>query len=127
MTLAWILLFLPLVVAVVCQFVLRKNTLVPLLSTTSALASLVLAVLLLGNTGTAAFDWATIGDFHLRIGILLDKLSTGMMVVVTGVGALVHVFSLAYMRDDDGKARYFTGLAFFMFSMTGIVLASNFI
>ncbi len=50
-----------------------------------------------------------------------------MMIVVTGIGLLVHVFSLAYMKDDEAKARYFTGLSLFMFSMTGIVLANNFI
>ncbi|MCX6867327.1 MAG: NADH-quinone oxidoreductase subunit L [Verrucomicrobia bacterium] len=127
MNLPWILLFLPLVVAAVCQLVLRKSALVPWVSTASALTTLVISCMLLGRTGSAAFDWATLGDFHLRIGIQLDRLSTGMMVVVTGVGALVHVFSLAYMQDDDAKARYFTGLAFFMFSMTGIVLASDFI
>ena len=126
-SLPWILLFLPFAVAVLCQFVLRQSALVPWVATTSALATLVFSLLLLGSTGSAAFDWASVGDFHLRIGIQLDPLSTGMMVVVTGVGALVHVFSLAYMKDDDAKARYFTGLAFFMFSMTGIVLASNFI
>ena len=123
----WILLFLPFVVAAVCQLVLRKSALVPWVSTASALATLAISFTLLGKTGTASFDWASLGDFHLQIGILLDKLSTGMMVVVTGVGALVHVFSLAYMKDDEAKARYFTGLAFFMFSMTGIVMASNFI
>ncbi len=47
--------------------------------------------------------------------------------MVTGVGFLVHLFSLAYMKDDSAKARYFCGLSLFMFSMTGIVLASNFI
>jgi len=127
MTLPWILLFLPLVVAAFNHLVLRKSALVPWVSTASALATLGTAFLLLGHTGTVAFDWATLGDLHLRIGIQLDHLSTGMMIVVTGVGALVHVFSLAYMKDDDAKARYFTGLAFFMFSMTGVVLASNFI
>ena len=126
-SLPWILLLLPLGVAVVCHFVLRKSALVPLLSTASALAMLTISFLLSGQKGSAAFDWITIGDFHLEIGVSLDQLSTGMMVVVTGVGALVHVFSLAYMKDDDAKARYFTGLAFFMFSMTGIVLSSNFI
>ena len=50
-----------------------------------------------------------------------------MMIVVTGIGALVHIFSLAYMKDDEAKARYFSGLSLFMFSMTGIVLANNFI
>ena len=127
MNLAWILLFLPLIVAAVCQLVLRKSAIVPLVSTASAVATLVMSFLLLGKEGTFAFDWATIGDFNLQIGIQLDRLSTGMMIVVTGVGALVHIFSLAYMKDDEGKARYFTGLSFFMFSMTGIVLADNFI
>jgi NADH-quinone oxidoreductase subunit L len=127
MNLAWILLFLPLVVAALNQLVLRKNPLVPLVSTASAVATLVISFLLLGKNETTSFNWASIGDFHLQIGIQLDQLSTGMMIVVTGVGALVHIFSLAYMKDDDAKARYFTGLSLFMFSMTGIVLANNFI
>ncbi len=124
---AWILLFLPLVVAAANQLVLRKHSLVPYLSTASAAASLVISILLLGKEGNAGFDWASIGDFSLRIGIQLDGLSTGMMLVVTGIGTLVHVFSLAYMKDDEACSRYFTGLSLFMFSMTGIVLADNFI
>lgn len=127
MNLAWILLFLPLAAAAVNQLVLRKNPLVPLVSTGSAIATLVISFLLLGKQEIAAFDWATIGDFKLQIGVQLDQLSTGMMIVVTGIGTLVHIFSLAYMKDDEAKARYFTGLSLFMFSMTGIVLANNFI
>ncbi|MGB1260863.1 MAG: NADH-quinone oxidoreductase subunit L, partial [Akkermansiaceae bacterium] len=64
--------------------------------------------------------------FELNIGYTLDQLSTGMMIVVTGIGLLVHVFSLGYMKSDEAKARYFGCLSLFMFSMTGIVLASNF-
>ncbi|MCX6876826.1 MAG: NADH-quinone oxidoreductase subunit L [Verrucomicrobia bacterium] len=127
MTLAWLLLFLPFAVTVVNQLVLNKTGLAPMVSVASALVTFILAVMLLGTQGTAAFPWANVGNFHLDIGIHLDKLSTGMMLVVTGVGLAVHVFSLAYMKDDEGKARYFTGLSFFMFSMTGIVLADNFI
>ena len=127
MNLAWILLFLPLVVAAVNQLVLGKNGLVPIISTASAIATFVIALLLLKTTGVVSFPWATIGDFSIDIGIKLDRLSTGMMIVVTGIGMLVHIFSLAYMKDDDAKARYFTGLSLFMFSMTGIVLADNFI
>jgi len=127
MNLAWILLFLPLIVAAVNQLVLRKSPVVPLLSTASAVTTLVISFLLLGRNEAASFNWATIGDINLQIGIQLDQLSTGMMIVVTGVGALVHIFSLAYMKDDEAKARYFTGLSLFMFSMTGIVLADNFI
>ena len=49
------------------------------------------------------------------------------MFIVTFVGMLVHIYSLGYMKDDPARARYFGGLSLFMFSMTGIVLASNFI
>lgn len=127
MNLAWILLFLPLVAAALNQLVLRRHALVPYVATGSALVTLVISLMLLGKEGSASFPWATIGDFSLSIGIQLDRLSTGMMVVVTGIGALVHVFSLAYMKDDGACCRYFTGLSLFMFSMTGIVLADNFI
>jgi len=127
MNLPWLLLFLPLAVAVINQLALRRGPLAPWLSTASAIATLLIALRLLGQSGTFNFDWATIGDLHLQIGIKLDQLSTGMMTVVTGVGALVHIFSLSYMKDDAAKNRYFTGLSLFMFSMTGIVLSSNFI
>ncbi|MES2995373.1 MAG: NADH-quinone oxidoreductase subunit L [Verrucomicrobiota bacterium] len=123
----WLLLFLPLIVAVANQLVLKKTGLAPFVSTASAIATFVLALLLLDQTSATSFPWATIGNFSLEIGIKLDRLSTGMMIVVTGIGMVVHIFSLAYMKDDDAKARYFTGLSLFMFSMTGIVLASDFI
>ncbi len=126
-TMPWLLLILPLLAAVSNQLFLRKIGVAHLVSTASAAATFLIALLCLGKTGSMSFQWATVGDFHIDIGIVLDRLSTGMMIVVTGVGLLVHVFSLAYMKDDPGKARYFTGLALFMFSMTGIVLASNFI
>ena len=127
MNLAWLLLFLPLIVAATNHLVLQKSGLAPVLSVTSAAVTFVLAVLLLGQEATSSFPWATVGEFSIGIGIRLDRLSTCMMIVVTGVGLLVHVFSLAYMKEDDAKARYFTGLSLFMFSMTGIVLADNFI
>jgi NADH-quinone oxidoreductase subunit L len=127
MNLAWILLFLPLAIAAANQLFLKKTGLAPIISVASALATFVIAVLLLGKNETAHFAWATIGDFSINIGLKLDQLSTGMMIVVTGVGLLVHIFSLAYMKEDEAKARYFTGLSLFMFSMTGIVLADNFI
>jgi NADH-quinone oxidoreductase subunit L len=127
MNLPWLLLFLPLAVAVINQLALRRGPLAPWLSTASAIATLAISLRLLGQSGTFNIDWATIGDFSIQIGIKLDQLSTGMMTVVTGVGALVHIFSLSYMKDDAAKNRYFTGLSLFMFSMTGIVLSSNFI
>jgi NADH-quinone oxidoreductase subunit L len=125
---AWILLFLPLFVAAVNHLVLRKSAVVPLVSTASAAITFVIALTLLGKESIVdVYTWVKLEGLELNIGIQLDQLSTGMMIVVTGVGLLVHVFSLAYMKDDEAKARFFTGLSLFMFSMTGIVLASNFI
>ena len=129
-TLAWLLLAFPLVSAVSIHLGLKKSqTGAALVSTASALFTLIFALIILGSGhhGATAFNWINIGDFNIEIGLKLDQLSRGMMIVVTGVGFLVHLFSLAYMKDDKAKARYFCGLSLFMFSMTGIVLASNFI
>ena len=125
--LAWTLLFLPLAVAAINHLLLRKTPVVPWLSTLSALATLVISGCLLKEHQSLSFPWLKLASFQIDIGIKLDQLSTGMMLVVTGVGFLVHVFSLAYMHDDAAKNRYFTGLSMFMFSMTGIVLSNNFI
>jgi NADH-quinone oxidoreductase subunit L len=125
---AWALLFLPLIAAAANQLYLKRNAFIAsMVSVLSVAATFGISLMLLGKNETVAFDWLTVGDFKLQIGVTLDKLSTGMMIVVTGIGLLVHIFSLAYMADDSAKARYFTCLSLFMFSMTGIVLASNFI
>ena len=126
---AWILLFLPLVAAAANQLYLKRNAFIAsMVSVASVAITFAISLMLLGKTDVIApLKWATVGNFSIELGIKLDQLSTGMMVVVTGIGLLVHVFSLAYMADDSAKARYFTCLSLFMFSMTGIVLASNFI
>ncbi|MFY7817455.1 MAG: NADH-quinone oxidoreductase subunit L [Akkermansiaceae bacterium] len=126
---AWYLLLLPLLVAAANHLLFSKqHTIASLLSTASSVVTFAVAFSLLGNTSQPeSYHWISVGKWHIDIGITLDELSTGMMIVVTGVGMLVHIFSLAYMNDDEAKARFFTGLSLFMFSMTGIVLANNFI
>lgn len=127
---AWLILAFPLFSAVSIHLGLKRlPTVSAIVSTASALVTLIFALILLGAgaNGVPAFDWVSIGTFKIEIGLQLDQLSRGMMIVVTGVGFLVHLFSLAYMKDDSAKARYFCCLSLFMFSMTGIVLASNFI
>jgi NADH-quinone oxidoreductase subunit L len=127
---AWLLLILPLAAAVLIQLRLKR---IPALAAAVSVLSVVLTFLLSlifaasDTVDEAVFTWAAAGDFTIKIGLQLDKLSKGMMIIVTGVGALVHIFSLAYMKDDEAKARYFCGLSIFMFSMTGIVLANNFV
>src|SRR5438067_12286680 len=67
------------------------------------------------------------GILRVPIGFILDPLSKTMLVLVSGVGALIHIYSLGYMRHDPGKSRYFASLSLFMFAMLGIVLANNFV
>ena len=123
----WLLLFLPLVVAAFDWFLLTKRPdVAALTSTFSCLATFVLSLGLLDRTGSDSFSWLPISDiFSVDLGFVLDPLSSRMMLVVTGIGLLVHVFSLGYMADDKAKTRYFACLSLFMFSMTGIVLANN--
>lgn len=125
----WLLLILPIISAVIIQLGLKRSaTASALLSTLSVIATFIVSFSILGSDASvAALDWINISGLNLEIGLELDQLSKGMMIVVTGIGVLVHVFSLGYMKDDDAKARYFGCLSLFMFSMTGIVLASNFI
>lgn len=127
--LAWLLLLLPLLAAAANQLFLKRNSfLASSLSVGSVAATLLISLTLLNSEARPIdFSWVTIGDFTIEIGLTLDALSTGMMVIVTGIGFLVHLFSLPYMKEDRAKARYFTCLSLFMFSMTGIVLADNFI
>jgi NADH-quinone oxidoreductase subunit L len=127
--LPWVLLFLPLLAATFNQLGLKRNAfLASMLSVASVAATFVISLLLLGKTDAVnPIAWASVPGFNVEIGIKLDQLSTGMMIVVTGIGLLVHLFSLAYMAEDGAKARFFTCLSLFMFSMTGIVLSSNFL
>lgn len=125
---AWLLFILPLASAAIIQLGLKRNAMASAgLSTISVFLTFVISLSLLGGTDGDTIPWISIGSLDLKIGYHLDQLSTGMMIVVTGIGLLVHLFSLGYMKDDEAKARYFNGLSIFMFSMTGIVLASNFI
>ena len=129
-TLAWLILGLPLLTATAIHLGLKKSkNLSAIVATLSAFVTLIFALIILGNdTKNVEFTWAAIpGMDPINIGLQLDDFAKKMMIVVTGIGFLVHLFSLAYMKDDSAKERYFCGLALFMFSMTGIVLATNFL
>lgn len=73
------------------------------------------------------FTWISSGEFHVNFGFLADPLSTVMILVVTGVGFLIHVYSIGYMSHDPGYGRYFAYLNLFTFSMLILVLADNFL
>ena len=128
-----LLLFLPLITAALLLVAPRPlKALAPVISVGSVLTTLVLSVILWGTYHgkdeiVHAATWIDLGEaLKLTISYKLNTLSTGMMLVVTVIGSLVQIFSLVYMKDDEGRWRYFAGLSLFMFSMTGIVLADNF-
>lgn len=74
---------------------------------------------------TQTFEWLVIGTQTINFGITIDNLSAVMLVVVTLVSSLVHLFSIGYMKDDPRYSRYYAYLGLFSFSMLGIVLTSN--
>jgi len=80
-----------------------------------------------GPDGSEGFNWIDLGVFKVQIGYLVNDLTKLMLLVVSGVGLLIHIYSIGYMGEDRGRSRYFSGLSLFMFSMLGIVLANNFI
>jgi NADH-quinone oxidoreductase subunit L len=73
------------------------------------------------------FPWIVAGDFETWVLAHVDRLTGVMLLVVTGVGFLIHVYSAGYMREDPGGARYFAYLNLFVFSMTMLVLAGDFL
>ena len=75
----------------------------------------------------AYFTWIASGDFIARAELLLDPLSAVMLLVVTGVGFLIHVYSIGYMHAEDGYYRFFSYLNLFLFSMLVLILAGNFL
>ena len=82
----------------------------------------------LGSLVPAPLQWLQIGNLvHIEIGATIDHLSILMLLVVTGVGLAIHIYSLGYMKGDPGFSRFFACLSLFTFSMLGVVLANNFI
>jgi NADH-quinone oxidoreductase subunit L len=130
----WLILFLPLLSAtLITLFTLRCKTTSSLISIGAVVAGFVLTVLfILANSFHPAVtetsrNWLSIGGLQIDFGLKLDALSMMMMLIVTGVGGLIHIYSYAYMDEDSGKARFFAFLSLFTFSMLGIVLANNFL
>ncbi len=72
------------------------------------------------------FSWMPVGDLQIDAALQLDQLSMVMVLVVTGVGALIHIFSVGYMREDPGYPRYFSYLNLFVFFMLVLVLGANY-
>ena len=130
--LTWLILFLPLLAAgLITLFTLRNKAVSATLSIGAIVSGFVLTLALIKFGGWEArelsVNWLSIGGLNVDFGLKLDTLSLMMLLIVTGVGSAIHIYSYGYMQDDPGFSRFFACLSLFTFSMLGIVLANNFI
>ncbi len=129
--LPWIVLLAPLCsAACITLFALRWKALSSFISIMAVLLSFICSCLVFARADISApqFGWIDVaGALKVPFGLTQDQLSKMMLVLVSGVGAVIHIYSLGYMRDDEGKSRYFGALSLFMFAMLGIVVANNFV
>ncbi len=131
-TLLWSIYLAPLVAAVTILLITRSNkpAAAGLAITAAAVTCIGSWILFLQKTDITipGFAWVDFGEaLTISIGMMVDPLTRTMLVVVTTIATLVFIYSIGYMRHEEGFARFFAGLAFFLFSMLGIVLANNFI
>ena len=80
-----------------------------------------------GNTFNGpVYQWLTSGDYTFQVGFLIDSLTVTMMLVVTFVSLMVHIYTIGYMHDDPGYNRFFSYISLFTFSMLMLVMSNNF-
>ncbi len=80
-----------------------------------------------GNTFNGpVYQWLSSGDYKFEVGFLIDSLTVTMMLVVTSVSLMVHVYTIGYMQEDPGYNRFFSYISLFTFSMLMLVMANNF-
>lgn len=128
-----LILFLPLLAAgIITLFTRRSPKLSAQLSIGAIALSFVLSLVLYGRMGgqelihNAGVSWLSVGGLEVELGFLVDRLSMVMLLVVTGVGLMIHIYSYGYMHGDPAFSRFFASLSLFTFSMLGIVFATNF-
>ena len=135
--LVWLVPVLPLV-GFLINGLFRKQlpkSMVSLVGCGTLLAAFVLSILMFmqvkaGQTHVAnLFPFISVGDFLIPFSFQVDQLSSLFLLIITGVGFLIHVYSAAYMHEEEGQhyARYFAYLNLFVFSMLLLVLGSNFV
>ncbi|QGP52957.1 NADH-quinone oxidoreductase subunit L [Piscirickettsia salmonis] len=126
----------PLVGAIIAGFVGKRigRTTVHTLCSAAVAIALILSIYLfvqLANGNIAPFNqsiytWANIGGLNFSVGFLLDRLSAFMLIVVNFVSLAVHIYTIGYMKEDDGYIRFFSYISAFTFAMITLVLANNF-
>ncbi|WP_421858995.1 NADH-quinone oxidoreductase subunit L [Oceanicaulis sp.] len=133
---AYIVVFAPLLAAIIAGLLQKQigDRLAQILTTGATIASALGSVVLFidvavnGNARTIELaQWMAVGNFEISWAIRLDTLSAVMLVVITSVSSLVHVYSWGYMSHDPHRARFFSYLSLFTFAMLSLVTADNFI
>jgi NADH-quinone oxidoreductase subunit L len=108
---------------------------VGIIGTLAVVASFVLSVMTF-NAFVAAgsqpvivplFDWISVGDLNIPFSFQVDQLSLLMLMIITGVGSLIHIYSIGYMHHDEGFGKFFAYLNLFLFFMLLLVLGSNYV
>ncbi len=139
MNAAYVILAAPLLGALVLLFGGRRlgdplaGIVATVLSFGAFAATLVCWITLLGRTGSARsvdktiFTWIPVGGLHVSFGLQVDQLSIMMGLFVTGVGSLIHLYSIGYMKGDPSFPRFFFLLNLFLFSMVTLVMADNYL
>ncbi|KMO70879.1 NADH-quinone oxidoreductase subunit L [Mycolicibacterium chlorophenolicum] len=134
----WLLIALPLAGALVLLLAgKRSDPWGHLLGTAAALASFVCAAVLfadmLGRDAEqramhqSLFSWVPVGELRVDFGLQLDQLSMCFALLITGVGSLIHIYSIGYMKEDVGRRRFFAYLNLFLAAMLLLVLADNYL
>jgi NADH-quinone oxidoreductase subunit L len=137
-SLAWLLIALPLAGAAVLLLAGRpSDRWGHLVGCGTVVASFVLGVVMFAQMlGYASeersrslhlYDWVSVGRFHVDVGLLLDPLSISFVLLITGVGALIHIYSIGYMAHDAERRRFFAYLNLFVAAMLLLVLADNYL
>src|SRR5262245_39297349 len=130
-TLPWFMLLLPFFAATVIVLLTKPLPAVSsVLAVAATLGSFICACIIFGTANPRAFEltWIDLRPvLYVPLGFVLDDLTKTMLLIVTGIGSIIQVYSLGYMKEDAGKSRYFASLSFFMFSMLGVVLSNNFV
>jgi NADH-quinone oxidoreductase subunit L len=132
--LPWLILFLPLLSAVfITLFTLNNARFSAMLSVGAIFVSLLLSINLFANSIVGApplditLNWLKVGHLSVDFGMHFDPMSLLMLLIVTGVGSAIHLYSVAYMKGDPCGGRFFAGLSLFTFAMLGVVLSDNFL
>ena len=130
--LPWVILFLPLLAAgIITLFALKNEKVSATLSVGAIVIGFVSTLLCFRafrfSPEEFTLNWLDLGSLQVDFGLKLDPLSLMMLLIVTGVGSLIHIYSIGYMKGDPGFSRFFACLSLFTFSMLGIVLSNNFV